>query len=281
MFFSLVIGVLIGAFFSFFMFVAVLAFDPDISQMINPLVVSILKDVGGPIAAGFGGAIAGAVCSYIFQRRSEKEKETKADISAIHKTSIHLLMQVNELYSIKKHNIFPSLKHKARFLDISKIPCNPNVIDRVDSRIIDVALSVKDGTIIDTVYLAEARYRACFENFSNRNLSLDEYRAVVKNAGLDKENGYSIRELYKVVGEGHLVALHIMTEQMIEVLDEALQTLIEAMELLSELVDKKYKGLGVAGLKMDMKKNEEYLIKSLPPHFDVESLIAFLRRFDE
>ncbi len=281
MFFPLAMGVLIGASLIFFLFLAVLAFTPDISLMISPVMVAFLKDVGGPVAAGFGGAIAGAVCSYIFQRKNEKEREMKADISVIHKTAIHLLMQTNELYSIKKHNIYPSLKEKARFLDISKIPVRSNVVDRIDTRVIDVALSVKDASLIDNIFLAEARYRACFENFSNRNLSLDEFRSTVKSSGLARKDSYDLLDLYKVVGAGQLVALHVMTEQMIEVLDEALTTLTNSMVLLTALVDKKYKGTGVPSLKMDMKKNEEYLKKSSPPYFDVESLKKLLRSFDE
>ena len=281
MFFPLIMGGVIGAFLVFFLFLVLLAFFPDVSELISPVMVSLLKDVGGPVAAGFGGAIAGAACSYIFQQRSEKEKEKRSDISVIHKTAIHLLMQINELYSIKKYNIYPSLEDKSRFLDISKIPVSPNVTDRIDSRVIDVALSVKDAKTIDTIYLAEARYRACFENFGNRNVGLDEYRATVKNSGLARQSVYGIRELYKVVGEGQLVALHVMTEQMIEILDETLQTLADALELVNGLVDQKYKGSGVVSLKMDMKKNEEYLKKSPPPHFDVESLKAYLRQFDD
>ena len=280
MFFPLAMGVLIGAFMIFFLFLAVLAFAPDIAQMINPSVVDILKNVGGPVAAGFGGAIAGAICSYVFQKKNEKERETKADISTIHKTSVHLLMQLNELYSIKKHNIFPSLEHKARFLDISKIPSNPSVTDRVDPRIIDIALSVKEVGVIDTIYLAEARYRACFENFTNRNSSLDEYRASVKAAGVCREGGHSLHDLYEIVGEGQLIALYVMTEQMIEVLDEALQTFSEALELVNQIVDKKYKGFGVLNLKMDLKSDEVYLTKTAPPFFDIEGLRAYLRKVD-
>ena len=277
MFFSLVMGLLIGAFLVFFLSLGVLAFSPDIAEMINPSVVDILKSVGGPVAAGFGGAIAGAVCSFLFQKRNERERQVKSDISVIHKMSIHMMMQLNELYSIKKHNIYPSINHQARFLDISKIPSNPNVVGRVDSQIIDIALSVGDTEAIDVIYLAEARYRACIENFANRNGSLDEYRAVVKNSGLSRAGSHSLRVLNEAVGEGQLIALHIMTEQMIEVLDETLSTLTKAVELLSNIVEKKYKGLGVSSIRYDIKESEKFLANSPPPFFDVEKLKAYLR----
>lgn len=280
MFFPLVMGFLIGAISIFFLSLGILAFASDISQMISPVVVAVLKDVGGPVAAGFGGAIAGAVCSYFFQKRTEKEKENKADISTIHKTWVRLMMQLNELYSIKKYNIFPSLDHAARFIDISKLPSNAGVVDRVDPRIIDIALSVKDASAIDILYLADARYRACFENFTNRNEGLDEYRATLKNAGLGRVGGHSLDELKEAVGVGQLVAIHVMTEQMIEILDETLNTLKSAMDVVSELVNKKYKGQGVISLKMDMKKDNEYLRVSPAPHFTVDSLKEYLTRND-
>ena len=281
MFFSLVMGFLIGAFSIFFLSLAILAFASDISQMISPVVIAVLKDVGGPVAAGFGGAIAGAVCSYFFQKRTEKEKENKADISTIHKTWVRLMMQLNELYSIKKYNIFPSLDHPARFIDISKLPSNAGVVDRVDPRIIDIALSVKDASAIDILYLADARYRACFENFTNRNDGLDEYRATLKNAGLGRVGGHSLDELKEAVGVGQLVAIHVMTEQTIEILDETLNTLKNAMDVVTELVTKKYKGQGVLSLKMDMEKGNEYLTVSPAPHFTVDSLKEYLTRNDK
>lgn len=280
MFFPLVMGFLIGAFSIFLISLAILAFASDISQIISPVVIAVLKDVGGPVAAGFGGAIAGAVCSYIFQKRTETEKENKADISTIHKTWVRLMMQLNELYSIKKYNIFPSLDHAARFLDISKLPSNAGVVDRVDPRIIDIALSVKDASAIDILYLADARYRACFENFTNRNEGLDEYRVTLKSAGLGRVGGHSLDEVKEAVGVGQLIAIHVMTEQMIEILDETLNTLKSAMAVVTELVNKKYKGQGVLSLKKDMKKDNEYLTASPAPHFTVDSLKEYLTRND-
>lgn len=281
MFFPLVMGFLIGAFLIFFTSLAILAFAPDISQMISPVLVSVLKDLGGPVAAGFGGAIAGAICSYVFQKRSEKEKETKADLSTIHKTWVRLMMQLNELYSIKKHNIYPALSHPMRFIEISKLPSKAGQVDRIDARIIDIALSVKDARAIDVLYLAEARYFACFENFMNRNEVLEEYRVTLKSAGLGRAGGHTIDELKEAVGVGLLVALHVMTEQMIEVLDQSLKTLTEAQEVVTQLVNKKYKGEGVLSLKMDMKKDEEYLMTSPATEFTVDTLKALLTRNDK
>lgn len=281
MIFSLIIGVLLGVFFTFFLFLSLFAFSPDLAQMISPVVVTVLKDVGGPVAAGFGGAIAGAVCSYVFQQRNEKEKEVKAEISAIHKTSVRLSIQLNDLFSVKKYNILPSLEHRLRFLDISKIPSCPSMTSQVDSRIIDIAVSLKDAKAIDTIYLADARYKACFENFNNRNLGLDEYRATLKAAGLGRGGSHIIEELYHAVGQGQLVALHVMTEQMIEVLDESIQTLSEALELMTAMMDKKFKGTGVASLKMNLQVNQQYLVKTVPPYFDVDTLKAFLSQFEK
>ncbi|MBK3461623.1 hypothetical protein [Pseudomonas haemolytica] len=280
MFFSLVMGLLLGAFLTFFFFLSLFAFSPDLAQLINPLVVAVLKDVGGPVAAGFGGAIAGAVCSYLFQQRNEREKEAKAEISAAHKTCVRLSVQLNDLFSIKKHNIYPSLDHQARFLDISKIPSNPSVTDQVDPRIIDFAVSLKNAEAIDTIYLAESRYRACFENFRNRNLGLDEYRATSKAAGYGRGGSHTLKQLNRIVGQGQLVALHIMTESMIEVLDEAIQTLRNAIELVADMVDKKYKGTGVLNLKMKLQENEQYLAVTAPPYFDAEKLKVYLAQFE-
>lgn len=278
MFFPLVMGSLVGAFLTFFIFIAIFAVAPDISKVISPTIISVLKDVGGPVAAGFGGAIAGALSSYVFQRKIEREKEFKADVSAIHKTSVHLMMQLNDLFTIKKNGIYPSVTDPARFLNMSKIPSNPNVSDRIDPRIIDIAMSVNDAAAIDILYLADSMYRACFENITNRNTCIDEFRADVVSAGLGRKGEHSIRELVDTLGEGQLIALYLMTEQMIDVLDESLDLLNKAMGLVNELVDKKYKGLEVLRLKLEIDENKEYLNKTPPPYFDVDSLREFLSK---
>ncbi|WP_095124381.1 hypothetical protein [Pseudomonas sp. Irchel s3a12] len=278
MVFPLVIGSILGGFAVFFIFLCVFAFSPEFSQLISPLVIAVLKDVGGPVAAGFGGAMAGAGCSYFLQQRTEKANEVKLDFSVVHRSVIHLTAQLNDLFSIKKYNIYPVRDSKIRFLEISKIAISPSVTERVDPRIIDIALSVGDTVTIDTIYLAEARYRACFENFSNRNLVLDEYRATLKAAGVGKSGQHTLCEAFSVVGEGQLIALHNVTEQMIEVLDETLQSLIESLARVSGILDKKYKGTGNLSLKMNTSSGAEYLEKMPSPFFSIESLRECLNR---
>lgn len=280
MIFPLVMGVIIGGCVVFFLFLAIFAYSPEISQIINPLVVAVLKDVAGPVAAGFGGAISGAACSYMFQQKIERDKEVKSNFTVVHRAVIHLSQQLNDLFSVKKYIIYPSRESQIRFLDISKIPSNPAVAERVDPSLIDVVLSLGDASTIDTIYLAEARYRACFENFANRNVSLDEYRASLKRSDFGKRTELTLCEIYSVVGEGQLIALHIMTEEMIEVLDEALQTLSQSLELLSNILKVKYKGSGLSVLSMSFAKDDEYLKKLPPPYFEKEALRAYLRRCD-
>lgn len=275
--FPAIIGFLFGGFTVFFVFLGVFAFAPEISQLISPIVVTLLKDVGGPVAAGFGGAMAGAGCSYFFQKKTEKANEVKADFSVVHRTVIHLTSQLNDLFSIKKYNIYPVRDSKIRFLEITKIPSSPGVTDRIDPRIIDIALSMNDTVTIDTIYLAQARYRACFENFSNRNGSLDEYRATLKASNLGKAGAHTLCQLGEIVGEGQLIALYTMTEQMIEVVDEALQSLTESLELVSGILEKKHKGTGALTLKMNTSQGAEYLAKMPSPYFDAESLRAYLK----
>ncbi|QPO19625.1 hypothetical protein HXW90_08760 [Pseudomonas sp. Y39-6] len=276
MIFSSVMGLLLGIFLTFISFLCLFGFSPDLAQMISPMVFAVLKDVGGPVAAGFGGAIAGAFCSYVFQQRNEKVKEDKSDISAMHKTFVRLSVQLNDFFSAKELNIYPHLTSRFRFIDIPKIPTSPSIIDQVDPRIIDIAVSLKNGEAIEVIYLAEARYKACFETFNRRNSQMDEFRAALKSAGL--EHG-GIEEIYQAVGQGQLIELHIMTEQMIEILDGAIRTLSEAMELTADMMDKKFKGAGGARLKVDLKEEHQHLTKAVLPYFNVDTLKAYLEKF--
>lgn len=265
----------------FFLALLLVGFSQDLSQIISPVIVSMLKDVGGPVAAGFGGAIAGAACTYIFQKRNDQEKEAKIDVSTTHKTMVNLSAQLNNLLSIKKYNIYPYRSDRVRFLHIPKIPSSPGVLERLDPRMIDVALSIGNVSIIDNLYLAQARYNSCFENFTNRNLSLDEYRADLKKAGLGRSEGQTFKELYKAVGEGQLVALFNMAEEMIEVLDEAIITLKETLDQVNVLISRKKIEPGRLNYQMNLKEGEEYFASIPPAYFDGPSLKAYLKGFDD
>ncbi|MFY0730585.1 hypothetical protein [Pseudomonas sp. NFX15] len=276
--FFFLIGVLIGSLIVFYILLGVAAYSQEISLLINPLVVAVLKDVLGPVSAGFGGAIAGAYGAYFLQRKSESDKESRIDASTLHRAIILFGDKLNDLLSIKKYNIHPYQNSEIRFLEIPKISPRPSVQDQLDTRIIDILIAMNLSAHLDIVKIAGFRYSACFENFSNRNQMLDEYRELLHTSEFRKETGVSLDDIASVVNPGRLIAICAMTEQTLEVLDEALQSLKEATDLLADAFEAKFKGSGTRGVRMVFSDADIYLAPVPKPYFDTERLKAYFRR---
>ncbi|MNN19259.1 hypothetical protein D3C81_1324940 [compost metagenome] len=79
-----------------------------------------------------------------------------------------------------------------------------------------------------------------------------------------------------MVEPGRLIALNEVTELMLEVLDETLVSLREAVGLISTALDPKYKGSGTKTFKMNFSGHDEYFKKMPAPFFNKERLRDFL-----
>jgi hypothetical protein len=188
----LTMGILIGVFSMFFLFAGLVSYSQDLAMLTTAPVVALLKDVMGPVAAGFGGALAGAYGAYFLQKNSETDKQLREDASAVYKAQMQFMQKINDLISIKKNNIFPYKDSKLRFLEIPALPEIAGVPDRVSDRLIDVLIAKKNSDIVNDIFLADARYYACFANFSNRSQMLFRYRELLENSKYGKQRELSL-----------------------------------------------------------------------------------------
>lgn len=273
--FFFLMGALIGSLIMFYVLLGLVAYSQEISGLFNPLMISVLKDVVGPVSAGFGGAIAGAYGAYFLQQKNESEKESRVDASALHKSIILFGEMLNELLTIKKYCVYPYRDNEVRFLEIPKISPSPGVQEHLDTRIIDIFIMMNLAEQLTVIKLAAARYKACFENFSNRNQMLDEYRALLNASGFQKDIGVSLDDIASVVYPGRLIAMCSMTEQTLEVLDESIQSLKSATDALADAFESKFKGSGTRGVRMDFSESGLYMAPVPKPYFDVERLKGY------
>ncbi|CAG8866720.1 hypothetical protein [Pseudomonas fluorescens] len=276
--FFFLMGVLIGTLIMFYALLGVVAYSQEISGLFDPLMISVLKDVVGPVSAGFGGAIAGAYGAYFLQQKNESEKESRVDASALHKSIILFGEMLNELLTTKKYCIFPYKDNEIRFLEIPKISPSPGVQEQLDTRLIDIFIAMNLAEQLTVIKLAASRYKACFENFSNRNQMLDEYRALLNASGFQKDIGVSLDDIASVVYPGRLIAMCSMTEQTLEVLDESIQSLKSATDILADAFESKFKGSGTRGVRMDFSESDLYMAPVPKPYFDVERLKYYFSR---
>lgn len=271
------IGMAIGIFLAFQFLLFLFSFSPAVAWMLDRNVVAFLKDVIGPVSAGFGGAVAGAYAAFKFQTNSEERKELKSAARTLSVAKLNLMQKLNDLCSIKKHNIYQHRDHLARFVVIGELPESPGVREPIDPGIIDLLITARESELISTVLLADKRYEACFENFKLRNKAIREYRGVVNSSEIGMTLNTSLAEVCKIVEPARLVALHQNTEGVLEAFDDSIETLQAALKGIAEALDKRFDGTGLVIMTIGNQEGE-YLEKLPPSKFTLKSLTEFIQR---
>ncbi|SNT47213.1 MULTISPECIES: hypothetical protein [unclassified Pseudomonas] len=255
-------GVLLGGLSTFYLALLLVAIEPNLGILINSNVVSLLKDVVGPVAAGFGGAIAGAYAAYTLQESKEKARSDRESAGAVSRARLVLVRCLSELTSLKKYHFYPHRDESLRFVMINLLPEAPVVEASVSDKFIDVLADIGAGPALDSVMLSIARYKACFENFSRRNQSLQEFRQAMQEGNFHIREEVSVENMVEAYGAPRLMAMYRNTEEIIVVLDEAIATLNAAIELTTNVVSDGFKGSGLPQL---MFKIHDAHLKFLEP----------------
>lgn len=272
------VGAALGMFVALQLLLLLFSFSPQISNLIDLVVVSYLKDVLGPVSAGFGGAIAGAYAAYKFQSKSEERKEYKESARVFLLTKLQLNQKFDDLFSIKRHEFHPFRDHKLRMMVIGMLPESPGVRGDIYLRIYDLLSQAGAGKVISDLMLAEKRYAACFYNFMERNKALEEFREKLTSIELGDGLQFSLTDVFKAVELGRVVALHRNTEIMLEVFEEALETVLSALLGLQSALDEKYFPKGSFGIKIEI-PSSEYLERLPPPQLSDDELVNMWKHF--
>lgn len=226
---NVLLGVSIGFISAVFILLFAFAFMPSTEPALPPGMFLFLKDILGPVGAGFGGAIAGAYAAYSFQseKESKKEKERKAlDYSV----ALNILnSKRNDLASIKEKLIFPHRNKPFRFLSI--LTTNKGKAVDGDALILLAPLLISAGLykLLLSLSQAEERYKVALWNldgFIDLKHSLEMQR---REHSLSKREKYNLAELKTIYGVSRIVALYNSTEEFIRGLDVAIQGLIDVI----------------------------------------------------
>lgn len=270
-------GMAIGVFLAFQFLLFLFSFSPAVAWMLDKNIVAFLKDVVGPVSAGFGGAIAGAYAAFRFQNNAEKRKELKAAAHTLTMVKLNLKLKLDDLCSIKKQCVIVNCKHPARFILIGELPESPGVREAVDPSIIDLLVDARAGNLINSLLLADKRYEACFQNFKSRNRALLDYRAVFNASLLGQTYNTSLAEICKVVEPGRLLAMYANTEGVLQLFDETIEDLSSVLNEVGGVLDEGFKGAGFAVMTIEQ-GDGEHLERIPPPRFTLESLGKFIQR---
>lgn len=271
------VGLLSGVFISFQLALCAFAFYPPFSNLVDQTLVAYLKDVLGPIFTGLGGAGLGALAAYKFQQRNEAEKEFKETLNVVRLVKMQLVSKLSELASIKKTSILPHANDKVRFVHIGPLPESAAIKERVDSRILNVLADVGAAEAIQEILLSDQRYFACFENFMERNKGLYQFRDKVNSLSLASEQNFPFGLLARALEPGRIIALYICTESLLLVLDEAIESINSALELVGGALDEKFTAKGAKNIKF-AKGGAEVFERTPAPKFTLEGLELFLEK---
>jgi hypothetical protein len=255
-------------------------FQVDIASLFGlsqnaPSAISLLKDFASPLAASFGGAVAGAFVAFRLQNKKEERKERETELSSLNLTILALESQLNDLFSIKKTSILPACAEPLRFNGIQPLAVVEHVSERVDMRFASALIKLKKGSLIQEIRIAERRYLNVINTLRRRDSVKERIDNMTLAAGIDTFDEYSLADLYKIIGPNNLALLYKMTEDYIYLLDDAISSLWKAIKEIEAVSKENYKGLGK--LSFDIPDDNKAIISPTPkPIIKNEKELLFL-----
>lgn len=271
---GIIIGIILGAVSTIFAFLAFFSFS-DVGKRLMPADnIAFFKDIVGPLAAGLGGAAAGAVMSAYSQRVIEKDKELDKLVLDYNSGVTILLSRLNELYSFRQVAIIPYQNEAMRFISIPSMPLNAGVQGSCEALLTPVMLAIDCAELLNDISLCEARYSACLLNQQQRDLLYEECR---QRAGEDRDLAISLFDLKKQLGVIRLRNIYRATEGYIEVLEETISGLTAVLSRLNSEALPKLKARKPDRLLIKTGMKDEASLNPLaPPYFtsDAELLAA-------
>jgi len=230
----------------------------------SPSNLSILKDLLTPLAASFGGAIAGALAAFKLQNDKEELKRKEDEINALNNSLLALESQLNHLSAIKKQTILVVAEKPLRFMEIRPIASIEHVAERIDLRMVSGLARLKEVELIQESRLAERRYINVINTLKLRDSIIVQLHNLTAKAGINTFDSSSLTLIYKIVGPNDLAIAYETTEEYIKLLDDALLSIKNAMTRINSIFDVHYKDTGYGKLKIDFPKETDKVLGKTP-----------------
>lgn len=263
---QLALGAFAGAILTIFVVMAGLAFlEPGEYGVPAPL-YNLLKDIVGPVAAGFGGAISGAFVSYRYQQDNERRQTLREEGKSYNRAMGLLAYKLNDIASIKTSAILPYENHSLRFIIIPAMPHSQAREERATDTLSDILIGRGEEDLLPLVFEAEEMYHSARESFFQRVQLISEMREKTEAAEEGSGRLISLEIMVSIHGAGATIRMYRLTEQVIVAIDDSIDQLINALEILGQRCGSKLKRDGLATIAYSRDENDAYRRVS-PPYF--------------
>lgn len=237
-----VVGAILGCVICVFSLLIVLAIFPFVESIFPPRTYDFVKDILGPVAAGFGGAIAGVLTSHNIQSKAEAKKAEVQALEDIRKLNIKkasnynkgvgiLIAKYRDIANIKMQVVVPCARDELRFLTMptsQKIPINESkATDYLDELLIEESM----GSILSRLMVVEQKYVATMSGVLDRNDLILPYRAEF-DAALPRTHHRlraGLSEVVSIHGCTRLLRLYLSSENLICNIDDTLSAFDEIL----------------------------------------------------
>ena len=230
----------------------------------SPSNLSILKDLITPLAASFGGAIAGALTAFKLQNDKENLKRQEDEINALNNSLLALEAQLNDLSAIKRQTILDVAQKPLRFLEIRPVVSIEHVSERIDLRMVPGLVRLKEAELIQESRLAERKYINVINTLKLRDTIISQLHNLMANNGINTFDSSSLTKIYEILGPNNLAIAYEITEEYINLLDDALLSIKDAMIKINSIFDVHYKNKGYGSLKVDFPEEADKVIGKTP-----------------
>jgi hypothetical protein len=294
---SLAVGAALGMVGSVFLSLIVLSFFPTAESILPARTYEFIKDILGPVAAGFGGAIAGVLTSHHIQTKVEARKAEsqalaearKAEAEAlsvertaeVNKVSDYnkgigiLISKYRDIATIKRQVVMTSKNDPLRFLTMPISQDIPENQLRASDHLGKLLIEQGMGDVLSKLMVLEQKYVAAMYGVRERNRTVLPYRAEF-DAALPRDQfrrSAGLSDVIWVHGCTRLLRLYSFSEGFISMIDDTLisfdNTLIELQVIFSGKF--KFPDLNI----IDYQNDGTALEPTPPPFYKTVDELAF------
>jgi len=188
-------------------------------------------------------AFFGAFFAFKFQERNEERKIKAKNIAAGNRAMFLLLRQFNKLSVIQKQIINPVREHPAKF--VVMLPASSLNYEnlRVEVNNLSFLLETNHRQVLMDLLIEEGRFHAAVQAVNERSqVHLHEAQPAFEKAGIVEGGYYSQPQLEAALGNRLFVKLNRATEEMIDHVDNTINSLLQMGEKLYEALRELYPG---------------------------------------
>ncbi|MBD9630735.1 hypothetical protein [Pseudomonas sp. PDM19] len=271
------IGTIIGIVSSVFAYLVVISFWDDSKEFSPTGFNSFVKDILGPIASGFGGAIAGALASFKVQQDASFRKELQLEVRDYNRALHGLAGKLNMLGSYKRAIVVPHENNPLRFCTMPGLALGESDYgSSADILLTPILLSLEEADLLSSVSESEAFFASVVDSVRARNNLLEKHRDKMEQHEKGRRREISLGDLASIQGTGSLVRLYSFSEDFIKLLDETIERLGSTIDKLEAQCIPKLKNRGIKI--MSLKKMKDVMfIPTAPPAFkSVDDFVAII-----